>query len=709
MKNIAKRYGVYVLISLFIAIYYELFREARNYFVLGAYYGLLDEDYTPKLFLKLLLFFAASLVVLLLLNRYKHIFIYIDKYRYFIGIGIILICTIFELSGSSIASFYEYTGYNYGTKEELYSQGVIWGFPRMIRTDEWATLTPLNFAQEYNDYGATTEILRGTTTDVTTFYANPSFSLATLFRPFLWGYLLLGSAKGLAFYWSSRMVCLFLVTYEFGKILMNNKKILSTALACLVTFSQTIQWWYATNGLVEMFIFGELAIVLLYYLLKNNVLWQKTLICLGLIECAGGYLLCYYPAQQVPLAYVFGAIALYVLIHNRKLIKGRDILLLIGSVIIFGGLIALVLYNSIDTIMATMNTVYPGKRVNLGGNSRLPELFTYIVSLFTPINDKMVLRDNVCEMSVFYSMFPTGLGLSIYTMIRNKKADLLYIFLIIVEVFFLLFCVVGLPPIIAKITFLSYSFNNRVASIIGFIDIVLLIRSLSEKRIKKNANDKPSIIIVKLIIAIAAGILMSYFLSVGGLKAPMIIWVPSTVLIIWIIYLVLRDTTDCKEQLAITLICVISLTGLCVNPVQKGIDNVTNNEITSEVREIVEDEPDAKWIVINPEHTPNNLPVTVGAKLINSVNTYPNMELWKKLDPTGQHENLYNRYAHVDFDVVDTETQFKEMHADNIKVDTNYNDLYKLGVNYILSHKELTAPNLDFIERAGMYYIYKVK
>ena len=63
----------------------------------------------------------------------------------------------------------------------------------------------------------------------------------------------------------------------------------------------------------------------------------------------------------------------------------------------------------------------------------------------------------------------------------------------------------------------------------------------------------------------------------------------------------------------------------------------------------------------------------------------------------------------LDFDVVDTETQFNEVYADNIKVDTNYNDLYKLGVNYILSHKELTAPNLDFIERAGMYYIYKVK
>jgi len=159
-----------------------------------------------------------------LLDRFKYVFKYIDKYRYIIGIAIIIICTVFELSGSSISYFQRILGYEYANSADLISQGTLLGIPREIRSDEYVIFTPFNISQEYNNYGAFSDILRGSLTDVNATYANPSFSLATLFRPFLWGYILLGSAKGLAFYWSSRTVFLFLISYEFGKILTREKK-----------------------------------------------------------------------------------------------------------------------------------------------------------------------------------------------------------------------------------------------------------------------------------------------------------------------------------------------------------------------------------------------------------------------------------------------------------------------------------------------------
>ena len=37
----------------------------------------------------------------------------------------------------------------------------------------------------------------------------------------------------------------------------------------------------------------------------------------------------------------------------------------------------------------------------------------------------------------------------------------------------------------------------------------------------------------------------------------------------------------------------------------------------------------------------------VGAKTVNSVNVYPDLDKWHVIDPNGQYEEVYNRYAHI--------------------------------------------------------------
>lgn len=680
----------------------------RAFYITGQLFDLLNNEFNLRIVLKLFLFFIVALLILLTLDHFKHIFLYIDKYRYIIGIVIIVLCTVFELSGSSIGNYYTYLGNQYHTSEELVQQGVLLGIPREIRTDEWATLTPFNFAQKFNDYNSTSDILRGYSTDVTTFYANPSFSLATLFRPFLWGYIILGNAKGLAFFWSARTVCLFLVSYEFGKLLSKNRKVISAAFASLITFSQTIQWWYSTNGLIEMFIFGELAIILLNLFLQSDKLWKKSLLCLGLIGCAGGYLLAYYPAQQVPLGYIFGAFAIYTIFANRKQIKARDILLLLGTILLFAACVAAIIYNSLDTLQATMNTIYPGKRVNQGGDSKAIELFTYITSIFTPIdNTNLVVDSNVSEASVFYSMFPLGILCSVYSMIRHKKADLLYILLILIEILFIIYCIFGLPQIIAKITFLSYSFSNRVLEILGFIDILLLTKFLSEK-CSPRSKEKNIISLSSIVISIIGILIVVQSLYIYGLNPSTVIWITATVLIIWIAYLILRNTSEHKEKLTITLICVITISGLAVNPLQKGTDVIYNNDIVQHISEVQDNDSDALWVVINDKSQIHNIPIMVGAKTINSTNTYPNMDTWHKIDPDGKYQDIYNRYAHIHMDVTEGETSFELNAPDNFTVLVNQNDLDKLNVSYILSSKALSTPNLEKIYTNNNYYIYKV-
>lgn len=707
MKNIVRQYGIYIVLSMIISVFFELYLEIRRNFATGGYFGLLDSSYSLRLVLKLVLFFIITLIILLLLNRYKFIFRYIDKYRFFIGLAVVILCTIFEISGSSIANTYTYLGHHYDSESSLYAQGVLSGIPREIRTDEWAVLTPLNFSQEYNNFSPVSDIIRGSATDVTTFYANPNISLSTLFRPFLWGYIILGSAKGLAFYWSLRAVTLFLVSYEFGKILFNNKKVLSASFSCLILFSQLIQWWYSTNGLMEMFIFGELAIVLIYHLLHTDKLWQKALICLGLVECAGGYLLAYYPAQQIPLAYIFLAIAIYIIVSDRKLIKKTNIFLVIGTVLLFGLLSALMLYNSMDTIITTMNTAYPGKRVDTGGNTHPIYLFSYITSIFTPYNEQLVFKDNSCEMAVFFSLFPIGIICSIYSMFKEKRASLLYVMLLLIELLFITFCVTGLPTIIAKITMLSYSFNNRVLSIIGYIDLILLFSFMSKPtKTTRKVNKHEGLI--KLVVSVIISLISILIIRSFAPPAKTILWLVAAVILTVIIYLILRNTADHKEKLAIFLMCIITVTGLCVNPIQKGNDVVVNNEISSRISSIQRDNPDTTWITVNDNVYINNMPITVGAKTINSVNIYPNIDLWKKIDTNGQYETIYNRYANINIDITQDNTTFELKAPDNFKVNLNYHDLDTLDIDYVLSHKELNAPNIELVDNINDFRIYKV-
>ncbi len=707
MDKIVGKYGTFFIISVFSAIYIESFCEMRAAYLMSDYKGILTNEFSFQLFLKLVFLFLLSFCLLILIRRFQHLLEYLEKNRYLIGLGVIIIFTLLEISGSSIGMYYTILSHSFKDKTELFSQGVLWGIPRAIRGDEWATLTPLNFSQEYNSYDSISQVIRGTDTDVTTFYANPCFSIATIFRPFYWGYLLFGSAKGLAFYWNSRLVCLFLASYEFGKVITSRNKILSITFAVLITFSQTIQWWYSTNGLIEMFIFGEFAVVLIQLFPQDSPTWKKSLICLGLIECAGGFLLTYYPAHQIPLAYVFFTIALYVVIQNRKLFKKKDILYIAGIIAFFSAIILLILKNSSEAIQSTINTVYPGNRISTGGTESFAKLFYWIINIFTPIDDNgLIVNGNVVESSTFYSLFPFGIMCSIYSMIRNKKLDLFSILLLIIEIVFITYCIIGFPAILAKITLLNYSVSSRTLEVISYIEIILLFHFMSNNT-TINEESKPFRIVVTLFSTIIVLVEILVLFS-HGYRPIIIIWILSLIISVYLIFLIIRNTKVHQQKLSITIIAIVLISGLCVNPIQKGDDVIFDNNIVKSIKEISSTNSDALWIVSSERAVLNNIPITVGAKTINSTNTYPNISTWEKIDPNKQYSDIYNRYAHITFEVTNSETNFELLYPDAFRININNNDLYSLNIKYIFSDHELQYNNIRPIKYIDSFYIYEI-
>lgn len=74
-----------------------------------------------------------------------------------------------------------------------------------------------------------------------------------------------------------------------------------------------------------------------------------------------------------------------------------------------------------------------------------------------------------------------------------------------------------------------------------------------------------------------------------------------------------------------------------------------------------------------------------GAPTINSVNIYPALDRWKKLDPNGENFQIYNRYAHIRIKLGNEPTKFYPEFLDAFNLDLNVDDIPKLEIKYIMS------------------------
>lgn len=634
---------------------------------------------------------------------------FLYRYRFLIAAAVWILCIIFKINGSSIAYWGEHLGI------DLDSRGLLLGTSRGIRADEWATYTPMMLSQQYNSDGAFpyfSEVIRGTTTDTFIVYGLPVKDIAVLFRPFHWGFLFLGAERGFSFYWCGRVIALALVSFEFGMLITKGNRTYSWLLAVLFTLAPTVQWWIGVNGLLEMMIFGQLSVLMLHRYMHTEIIWKRLLCGLVLVVCAGGFVLVFYPAWQVPIAYIILGLLLWVLLDSWKTFSfraKRDLPVLIGCLLLLGIGMAYVFLKSSDSVLVTLNTAYPGKRVNTGGGDFL-EMLRYGGTFFFPLISAN-LTGNHSEMSVFVSFAPLGVLLSLFVIFKEKTRDRLLIIMIAAELFLNVYMIFGFPELLAKVTLLSKSSTGRVTQIIGIVDLILLFRALSlwKTEIKKRY--------IVLIAVIFSGLLSAWNCSVYGAYLSKALTLAMAVILFAGCALLLGSRTRAGRRLsAVFFTFLMFYCGGLVNPVQQGTDVVYDTDLMRAVREIVEEEPDGLWICDNLGYPMNDYFIMGGAPTIDSINVYPDTERWASIDPDGKYEEIYNRYAHITTVLHQGETTFRmgvNGLVDNFDLDLNVDDLRTLDVSYVASMRgleELETENVGFelIEEVQGIYLYRV-
>lgn len=604
----------------------------------------------------------------------------IYKYRFVLSFLLLIMLVSFKISGSSMGCWKLFLGDG--------ESGIRLGEPRVWRSDEWGTLTPLCFRQQYNTLGAYnrySQTLGSILTDNMLVYGQPSWDILTLFRPFYWGYLFFGSERGLSWFWCSRLIVLFLSWFELGMLITDGQKKLSVMLSVCVSFAPFLQWWFAINGLVEMLIYGACFVLGSNYLVSRAFNPRKIAVVVGMAVCAVGYVLTFYPTWMVPVAWGFVPLFLWVVIwkFNRKVLRRVDVVpWLLIFVITAAGLTVLAV-TSWDVIKAELNSVYPGNAPSSSGGTGLWWMMKYPISLVS----RFSMNELIVENSSIICFAPAGFILALWVIIKEKKKDPLLILLLGMNLFLAWYYCVGIPKWLAKILLLSFVNSNRGPQVLGFLRLTLFVRAvaLKEKAPKRWLAVLAAVISSAVPMRLALGF-TKY--EPGGLRYEyfdtaekiVVVWA-----IIAVVFYLLYRARKSKYTMAVLGVCTVVLaSSIWINPVAKGVPEITKSETMQQIRDLVKEDPKAIWLVVDMAYPATNIPAMAGADCLNTTQTYPQKTRWEMLDQEGECEDIYNRYCHIRASL-GSKTMLELVSTDYVEVTLSPEDLKKLNIRYIVS------------------------
>lgn len=637
-----------------------------------------------------LLFFVLFFVGLHFIFPVKKMYMWIFEKRWLIGFLILLFLTVNRYHGDSITFYNEIIQTSGGDDSSV----PIFGKTRGIRSDEFRVDTPSTLASGYGDYpyGKYNEIMRGTKTlnIVTGVY----IGYVTLARaPWEFAYMMIPKEYAFSFCWYIHIILGFLVTIELFYIITKGNRLLSVAGAFLILFSSFYLWW----SFSVYFISAPGTIVCIHYFLNNKSIWKKIILGIGTALCFSNFILNLYPAWQVPLGYMFLAVGIWCLHENWERIKKlqmKEWMVVLGILVLVASFVISYINVASEYIISINSTLYPGKRIDTGG-FKLHKLFYYAQAPFYAYQDV----GNSSEAGVYFSLFPVPTIMAIYCIIKERKKDWLTGGLLLVQIPMLIYVTIGFPKIIAKFTLFSHSTPKRLVDVVGLIQVYFIVLIMSHYK----DNVKLPKIAAGIIGVVTAGV----SIWISSYNYPNYMSVIQKIVMFGIIVMasicLMIDLKGKRQTVFLLGLIAISLyTGIYIRPVIKGFDAIYSKPVAKEIKRIVENDKEAKWISQGTVEL-SAFSIACGAPTVNSCNIYPNLELWKKLDPDDKYSEVYNRYAHVDVELTNQKTSFEIVYGDHIKVNLSYNDIEKTGATYLLYKGNQKPIKNEYVQFEKLY------
>lgn len=607
--------------------------------------------------------------------------------------AIVFVCMLaFKFHGSSLNMWDEYVS-DYedpGTKS-----GLILGKPRGVRSDEWLVQSPFSLSQTQTGLKQHNEVITIDGQDMIVGYNSAAIDIATIAKPFSWGYVLLGKEYGLSWVWGIKLIGMMLLSFEIGLILTKRNKYLALLASVWIPFSSAVQWWFVSPvGDLIFFTLGFLVGIYNYFYYhesKGRRLFFSALAASSI----SGFVLVLYPALQVPLGYLILLLLIGFFFNFYKKIKldKFDGVFIGGAVVATFVILGVSIRSSWESLLLVMNTVYPGERVSVGGDFPRKDIFLFLTNWKMPFMDASYTNNS--ELSSFYHLFFVVLPLAPCIFFKKIKENLYGFLLFAYCLFSLLWMSFNFPAIFAKATLWSYVPSVRVIVSFGFASVLLslwFIQYLWER-------EKVKYFAVGIVLFLNLGVYF-FALYTGNLRLYISKWAIIIILLL-AAFLIIALFKKWKLSFSLVLAGIILLTGVPVNPLAQGVAPVYEKKIAHEIQNIEKNNPGKLWAGERLMY--GYLPM-LGVHTFNGVAFTPSLESWKILDPDKKYEDVYNRYAHINVEINNNEPTLQLIQSDSIVVRLNPKVIKEYGINYLVTYKEiqdLSTSDVTFTQLYG--------
>ncbi|WP_266369194.1 DUF7657 domain-containing protein [Tellurirhabdus rosea] len=596
-------------------------------------------------------------------------------------------------------------------------RGLLSGTPRSIRMDDYAVGTPWILSQVNKGLPLENETLGGEKAPI---LVAPTKHFSVAFRPEYWGFLFLPTEQGYAWVYNFR-ACLSIIGALLALLLLtrNNFWLSATGSLWLFLSSGTQSWTYIPTSLIAS---TSLIFVATVYVLFSTRTRPLLISALLLIWSLGYFALILYPPYQVPLAYVLAALLLGYLLNNIRQPELKTSLpLKAGALVLAVGAVAVVFlsyYADVKTtIEATMNTVYPGKRNELGGTGFIANWFSEYFSW--QWSDSRFPKNwlNSCELAHYLTFAPIILpGLAV-AFVRSRSVDWVLLLLGLFILVGYVWIEVGFPGWLAKATLWNMSPTRRTQIPFGIANVLLTVLYLHYLQTK---SLKSGTAVTALSIAgVVAYFIYAAQVNIGDsdgffrwhqLVVPVLFFAAlgSLLLISW--------RPAYRQALFCGGIILFLLPNLKMNPVAKGLAPITDHQLYKSIQSLHQQEPKARWVVFGSQYI-SYLATATGVDLLSGVKFIPARTILKVLDPQMKRDSAYNRYAHTVYNT------YIDGQKDTVIIQNTFEDGYQvlmdpcsprfrqLNVKYIIFDRQpqpIETRCMKLVNSLGTIQIYRI-
>jgi hypothetical protein len=590
---------------------------------------------------------------------------------------------------------------------------VLLGEPRLIRSDDWKMYLPLLLSQ---------------TAQTPRFpVVNPSVGLGqnmllpvdalvahwvALFRPTMWGFLL-GPDSGVAWLWWSRVLGLFGVWFAVLAVVTRGRFAPAATGAALLVCAPFFQFW-TFNGAPQVMSMGA-AFLATVALARARTPRAIVAAAIALALAGAWFALAIYPPYQVTLGWLYVALLVGWLIDGRDELPLRTHLALRAIALFAAGVcvvavVAAFASDASDAIAVMRDTAYPGRRLSTGADRNLAELWN--ANLGAPLwAEKWGPLFNICEAASFWMLSPVPLALLVWRRVRGERIDALAAVVALYAIALTLYALFGIPAFLARATALGFVPGKRAVLGIGLADAILLVRFAGCVAPARRDERLRVVAIAAAWIAVMAGCsiwlarelpdarmpVLLAFAAGNGALAALLLWTPRRALV--------------------TLVALSAVSTLWFNPLAVGgAAFLRDNALSQKIAEIDRAAGgETTWVSFGRDDLPN-LFRAIGVRALNGVHPIPQLELWKRIDPSGRFRNVYNRYAHVAFVAAASGEPSFKLHSQDyviVSIRPNSDAFRSLGVTHVLVREEDAAAfermsGFEPLATVGPNHLYRV-